>query len=63
MIGVGIAFIVIGIVFLFVIPWVGIVAGIVALALAIICVPVSGAVQSVATSTRSGTASEAHHVC
>ena len=36
MIGVGIAFIVIGIVFLFVIPWVGIAAGIVGLALAVI---------------------------
>jgi membrane associated rhomboid family serine protease len=37
-IGVGIAFIVIGIIFLFVIPWVGIAAGIVGLLLAIIWV-------------------------
>jgi Flp pilus assembly protein TadB len=37
-IGVGIAFIVVGIIFLFVIPWVGIAAGIVGLALAIIWV-------------------------
>jgi hypothetical protein len=35
-IGVGIAFIVIGLVFLFVVPWVGIAAGIVGLALAIL---------------------------
>ena len=34
MIGVGIALIVLGVVFLFVIPWVGIVAGLVGLALA-----------------------------
>ena len=34
MIGVGIAFIVIGVVFLFVIPWVGIAAGLVGLVLA-----------------------------
>ena len=34
MIGVGIAMVVIGIIFLFVIPWVGIVVGIVGLALA-----------------------------
>ena len=38
MIGVGIGFIVIGIVFLFVIPWVGIAAGIVGLALAMLWV-------------------------
>jgi hypothetical protein len=37
-IGVGIAFIVVGIVFLFVIPWVGIAAGIVGLVLAILWV-------------------------
>jgi hypothetical protein len=37
-IGVGIAFIVLGIIFLFVVPWVGIAAGIVGLALAIIWV-------------------------
>jgi len=37
-IGVGIGFIVIGIVFLFVIPWVGIAAGIVGLALAMLWV-------------------------
>jgi len=35
-IGVGIAFIVLGLVFLFVIPWVGIVAGIVGLVLAVL---------------------------
>ena len=35
MIGVGIAFIVLGVVFLFVIPWVGIAAGIVGLVLAL----------------------------
>ena len=34
MIGVGVALIVLGIVFLFVIPWVGIVAGVIGLALA-----------------------------
>jgi Flp pilus assembly protein TadB len=34
MIGVGIALIVLGVVFLFVIPWVGIVAGLIGLALA-----------------------------
>ncbi|HEU5242981.1 MAG TPA: hypothetical protein VFU33_01155 [Gaiellaceae bacterium] len=38
MIGVGIAFIVVGIIFLFVIPWVGIAAGIVGLVLAIVWV-------------------------
>ena len=38
MIGVGIAFIVVGIIFLFVIPWVGIAAGIVGLVLAILWV-------------------------
>ena len=38
MIGVGIAFIVAGIVFLFVVPWVGIAAGTVGLALAIVWV-------------------------
>ena len=38
MIGVGIAFIVIGLVFLFVIPWVGIAVGVVGLALAILWV-------------------------
>jgi hypothetical protein len=37
-IGVGIAFIVLGVVFLFVIPWVGIAAGLVGIALAIIWV-------------------------
>jgi len=37
-IGVGIAFIVVGIIFLFVIPWVGIAAGIVGLVLAIVWV-------------------------
>jgi membrane associated rhomboid family serine protease len=37
-IGVGIAFIVVGIIFLFVIPWVGIAAGIVGLVLAILWV-------------------------
>jgi hypothetical protein len=36
MIGVGIAFIVIGLIFLFVIPWVGIVVGIVGLVLAVL---------------------------
>ena len=36
MIGVGIAFIVVGIVFLFLIPWVGIPVGIVGLALALL---------------------------
>jgi hypothetical protein len=38
MIGVGIAFIVVGVIFLFVIPWVGIAAGIVGLVLAILWV-------------------------
>ena len=38
MIGVGIAFIVVGIVFLFLIPWVGIVVGVVGLVLAILWV-------------------------
>ena len=38
MIGVGIAFIVVGIVFLFLVPWVGIAAGIVGLLLAILWV-------------------------
>jgi membrane associated rhomboid family serine protease len=38
MIGVGIAFIVVGIVFLFLVPWVGIGAGIVGLLLAILWV-------------------------
>jgi hypothetical protein len=38
MIGVGIAFIVIGIVFLFLVPWVGIVVGLVGLVLAILWV-------------------------
>jgi hypothetical protein len=38
MIGVGIAFIVVGILFLFVVPWVGIAAGIVGLVLAILWV-------------------------
>ena len=38
MIGVGIAFIVVGIIFLFLIPWVGIAAGIVGLVLAILWV-------------------------
>ncbi len=38
MIGVGIAFIVLGVIFLFVIPWVGIAAGIVGLLLAILWV-------------------------
>ena len=38
MIGVGIAFIVVGIVFLFLVPWVGIAAGLVGLMLAIIWV-------------------------
>jgi hypothetical protein len=37
-IGVGIAFIVVGLIFLFVIPWVGIAAGIVGLVLAILWV-------------------------
>jgi hypothetical protein len=37
-IGVGIAFIVVGLIFLFVIPWVGIAAGIVGLLLAILWV-------------------------
>jgi hypothetical protein len=37
-IGVGIAFIIVGIIFLFVIPWVGIAAGIVGLVLAILWV-------------------------
>jgi hypothetical protein len=37
-IGVGIAFIVVGLIFLFVIPWVGIAAGIVGLALALLWV-------------------------
>ncbi len=35
MIGVGIAFIVVGVIFLFIIPWVGIAAGVVGLVLAI----------------------------
>ena len=35
MIGVGIAFIVVGVIFLFIVPWVGIAAGIVGLLLAI----------------------------
>ena len=38
MIGLGIAFIVVGIVFLFLVPWVGIVAGLVGLMLAIVWV-------------------------
>jgi len=38
MIGVGIAFIVVGLVFLFVVPWVGIAAGIVGIVLAILWV-------------------------
>ena len=38
MIGVGIAFIVLGVIFLFVIPWVGIAAGLVGIVLAIIWV-------------------------
>jgi len=38
MIGVGIAFIVVGIIFLFVVPWVGITAGVVGLLLAILWV-------------------------
>ena len=38
MIGVGIAFIIVGIIFLFVIPWVGIAAGIVGLVLALLWV-------------------------
>ena len=38
MIGVGIAFIVVGLIFLFVIPWVGIAAGVVGLVLAILWV-------------------------
>ena len=38
MIGVGIAFIVVGIIFLFVVPWVGIAAGLVGLLLAILWV-------------------------
>ena len=38
MIGVGIAFIVLGIIFLFLVPWVGIAAGIVGLALAVLWV-------------------------
>ena len=38
MIGVGIAFIVVGIIFLFLVPWVGIAAGIVGLVLAILWV-------------------------
>lgn len=38
MIGVGIAFIVLGVVFLFVIPWVGIAAGLVGLVLAVLWV-------------------------
>jgi hypothetical protein len=37
-IGLGIAFIVVGIVFLFLVPWVGIIAGLVGLALALIWV-------------------------
>ena len=36
MIGVGIAFIVLGIVFLFLVPWVGVVVGIVGLVLAVL---------------------------
>ncbi|HJU37835.1 MAG TPA: hypothetical protein VJ716_10510 [Gaiellaceae bacterium] len=38
MIGLGIAFIVVGIIFLFLIPWVGIVVGVVGLVLAILWV-------------------------
>ena len=38
MIGVGIAFIVVGIVFLFLVPWVGIVVGVVGLVLALLWV-------------------------
>ncbi|HZT84788.1 MAG TPA: hypothetical protein VE984_05135 [Gaiellaceae bacterium] len=38
MIGVGIAFIIVGIIFLFIIPWVGIAVGIVGLVLAILWV-------------------------
>jgi hypothetical protein len=38
MIGVGIAFIVVGILFLFIIPWVGIAVGIVGLVLAVLWV-------------------------
>ena len=38
MIGVGIAFIVLGVIFLFVIPWVGIAAGLVGIVLAILWV-------------------------
>lgn len=37
MIGVGIAFVLVGIVFLFIIPWVGIPAGVVGLFLAVLC--------------------------
>ena len=42
MIGVGIAFIVVGIILLFLVPWVGIAAGVVGLLLAIIWVAVFG---------------------
>jgi hypothetical protein len=38
MIGVGIAFIVVGILFLFVVPWVGIAAGVVGIVLAVLWV-------------------------
>jgi hypothetical protein len=38
MIGVGIAFIVVGVLFLFIVPWVGIAAGVVGLVLAILWV-------------------------
>ena len=56
MIGLGIAFIIIGIVFLFLVPWVGIPVGIVGLALAILWVAGCGrrAAQSDADAERRG---------
>lgn len=56
MIGLGIAFIIIGIVFLFLVPWVGIPVGIVGLALAILWVAGFGrrAAQSDADAERRG---------
>ena len=53
MIGVGIAFIVVGLIFLFIIPWVGIAAGIVGLVLAIFWVAGFGR-RAVARDERAG---------
>ena len=53
MIGVGIALILLGVVFLFVIPWVGIVAGLVGLVLAFLWIAGFGG-RAVAGSDRAG---------